>query len=378
VRVINLDVATLTRLCRGEEPFPAGLVADAAVAIGTFDGVHLGHRHLIRTVREIAARDGLAASCLFTFRNHPRTVVGRRPPGLLTTWPEKFNLLQRTGVDVVVAAEFCPALAVLPYDVFVSRFLVGMLGMRHLVGGYDVHLGAGRGGSAETLTDLAGELGFTFTIVPPLKLDDGTVVSSSAVRSLLAAGRVDAAACLLGRWYSCRGQVVPGDGVGTTLGFPTANLTPLSADKLLPAPGVYAVWITAPADVAGPGDRGGIVAETVAPGAELGPDGQPIGPWDRRWIVLRGVANYGRAPTIHAGGLPRDRLEVHALDFGGHLRGRVLKVAWVRRLRDERRFADRDALRAQLDADCAAARRILTDPPAEESAGEGAATDADP
>ena len=371
MRIIHLDAATLERICSGREPVPRGLVPASVLALGSFDGLHRGHQALIAEVKRRAAAEPGLASALFTFRNHPRSVVEREAPPLLTTWPEKFTLLQRTGVDVVAAADFCPALARLPYDVFVSRFLVEMLGLRHLVAGYDLHLGAGRGGSRETVAALAAEYGFALTVLEPVRLSDGTIVSSSEVRRRLAAGDVAGAARLLGRLYTCRGQVVPGDGIGSRLGYPTANVAPLAADKLLPAPGVYAVWVTVPADVVGPGGRAGVVAETVAPGAELGPDGQPIGPWDRRWLVLRGVANHGRAPTIHAGGLPRPRLEVHVLDFTGHLRGRVVEVAFATRLRAERRFPDRDALREQLARDAAAARRLLTAPPDAAGGGKG-------
>ena len=216
MRLIRLSSELITRILDGRETLPGEAMADTAVALGAFDGVHLGHRALIDAVCRARDERGLALSCLFTFRHHPRSVLDADRPRLLTSWSEKLALLQETGIDAVVAADFCPALAALPYDEFVRRLLSGLLGMRHLAGGHDVHLGAGRGGNADSLTELARRDGFSFEVVPPLALG-GEVVSSSAVRRLLREGEVARAADMLGRPYSLWGEVGYGAGRGATL-----------------------------------------------------------------------------------------------------------------------------------------------------------------
>jgi riboflavin kinase/FMN adenylyltransferase len=278
-------------------------------------------------------------------------------PALLTPWRERLALLEGLGLDLLVVADFCPALARTPYDDFVRLFLVGRLGLRHMVAGHDVHLGAGRGGNAATLAALGPVLGYGFEEVPALEVD-GRVVSSSAIRSCLAAGDVADAAALLGRPYALWGTVGPGDGRGGTIGFPTANITPLEAQKLLPAPGVYAVRVLVPADLAVRGAARG--ADPVTPAAlPSAAADEVVGGPETVWRSLPGMLNYGRAPTFHAGGLDRPRVEAHLFDFAGDLSGRVVRVDWIARLRDERRFPGVDALVAQLVRDREAALRAL-------------------
>ncbi|MHB8079457.1 MAG: riboflavin kinase, partial [Candidatus Krumholzibacteriia bacterium] len=277
---------------------------------------------------------------------------------LLTPWCERLALLEELGLDLVVAADFCPALARTPYDEFVRLFLVERLGLRHMVAGHDIHLGAGRGGNAATLAALGPRLGFGFEEVPPLEVA-GRVVSSSVIRARLAAGDVADAAALLGRPYALWGEVGPGDGRGDSIGFPTANVTPLEPQKLLPAPGVYAVRVLVPANLAVRGAAWGSVPVTMvaapAPAATDGPGVTAA----TGWRSLPGMLNYGLAPTFHAGGLDRPRVEAHLFDFTGDLRGRLVRIDWIARLRDERRFAGVDALVAQLAHDREAARRAL-------------------
>jgi riboflavin kinase/FMN adenylyltransferase len=358
VRLIRLGSELITRILDGRESLPGDALTDTAVALGAFDGVHLGHRALIDAVRRARDERGLALSCLFTFRHHPRSVLDADRPRLLTSWSEKLALLQETGVDAVVAADFCPALAALPYDEFVRRFLRGLLGMRYLAGGHDVHLGAGRGGSADSLTDLARRDGFGFEVVPPLTLGD-EVVSSSAIRRLLREGEVARAADMLGRPYSLWGEVGYGAGRGATLGYPTANVEPLDPDKQLPAPGVYAVWVHVPTDAVAGDDRRAVVGLRHGHLPEVDRHGDLLGAPGTERAVCRGMLNFGLAPTVNPGGLPRPRLEVHVLDFHGYVRERSLKLEWVARLRDERTFPSVEALRGQLARDETAARAAL-------------------
>lgn len=358
MRVLRLDEEAVTERLTGRALAPLASGA-CALTLGSFDGLHRGHQALVETLRAARDRLGLPVAALFTFRRHPRALLDpERAPQLLTPWRERLALLREAGLDLVVAADFCPALARTPYDEFVRLFLRDALGMRHFVAGHDVHLGAGRGGNAATLAVLGERLGYGFETVPAYAVA-GATVSSSAIRERLAAGDLAAANGLLGRPYALWGEVGPGDGRGRGLGWPTANVTPLEAQKLLPAPGVYAVSVLVPDDVAatGAGWTAAPADTAMLPPADAAGD---LAAWaPRRWRRVAGMLNYGRAPTFHAGGLERPRVEVHLLDFAGDLRGRVLRVDWIARLRDERRFGGVPELTAQLERDRAAARRAL-------------------
>jgi len=352
----------ITRILEGLESWPAPALTDCSLALGSFDGLHLGHRALIAAAAEARHAAGLSHSCLFTFRDHPRRVLDADRPQLLTSWREKLSLLREAPVDAVVAADFCPALARLTYQEFVGRFLVGFLGMRHMVGGHDVHLGSDRGGNAGTLAALGRELGYGFTVVEAVSLPDGSVISSSAIRALLRSGDVARAGAMLGRPYSLWGEVGYGSGKGAGLGYPTANIDPLDSAKMLPAPGVYAVRVHLPADVITAEDRPGLLESARGELPEVDRWGDPLGAPGTARGVYAGMLNHGRAPTVHEGGLPAPRLEVHILDFSGYIRERSLKIEWIARLRDERTFATVDALREQLRIDEQAVRKALRAP----------------
>ena len=359
MKLIHLTEAAIEDLLGGRARGPHPDAAPCALSLGSFDGLHLGHRRLIGAVRAAQTRLDLPVSALFTFRLHPRQLLDPwGAPPLLTPWRERLALLEELGLDLLVAADFCPALARTPYDDFVRLFLVERLGLRHMVAGHDVHLGAGRGGNADTLAALGPALGYGFEVVPALEVA-GQVVSSSAIRGRLAAGEVAAAAALLGRPYALWGEVGGGEGRGGAIGCPTANVTPLEAEKLLPAPGVYAVRVLVPADLAARGAAGGSAPVTrAAPPSPAAGDAFAVGP-ATEWRSLPGMLNFGRVPTFHPGGLDRPRVEAHLFDFTGDLRGRVVRVDWIARLREERRFAGVDALVVQLALDRAAALRAL-------------------
>jgi len=359
VRLIRLSSQYITRILEGREAWPKPALANCALALGSFDGLHLGHRALINAAEEAKRAAGLSHSCIFTFREHPRQVLDVDRPQLLTSWREKLSLLKGTPVDSVVAADFCPALAALTYEEFVERFLVGFLGMRHMVGGHDVHLGSDRGGNAETLAALGRDLGYGFKVVEAITLPDGSVISSSAIRAALREGEVERANAMLGRSYSLWGEVGYGSGKGQTIGYPTANIEPLETAKLLPAPGVYAVRVHLPEDVITDESRPGVLEKRRGRLPEVDRWGEPLGAPGTKRGVFAGMLNFGHAPTIHEGGLSRPRLEVHILDFSGYIRERSLKIEWVARLRDERTFASVDALCAQLRKDEQAVRKAL-------------------
>ena len=289
------------------------------VTIGSFDGVHRGHEAVLR---EIAARAQAAGrhSVLVTFDPHPLAVVNpAAAPPLLTTGPERREILAQTGLDYAVLLRFDRELASMPPETFVRDILVAGCGMRELVIGPDHGFGRGRQGDVELLRRLGAELGFAVDVVPALEVD-GHLVSSSLVRRAVAGGDLLLASKLLGRPYFATAQVVPGDGRGRTVGVPTANLAGIPARKLLPPDGVYAVRVEW---------RGGRAG---------------------------GMMNQGGRPTFDQAART---LEVHLFDFEGDLYGEWLKVEWGARLRDVRRFPSMDALRAQLDRDRSSARAAL-------------------
>jgi len=281
--------------------------AERAVAIGTFDGVHRGHR----AVLEAAAATGLRPAAV-TFDPHPRAVLGYEVQ-LLTTIARRLQLLEAAGPEDVLVVEFTPELSHLEPSEFVEAVLAPF-GTRVVLAGEGFRFGAGRRGDL----DLLRRLGFQ---VPPVPLVPG--VSSSRIRELLRAGDVAGAAGLLGRPHELEGTVVAGDQRGGTLGFPTANLA-VPTDLLVPAYGIYA-GVALPLD-----------------------DDGPVG-------GFRTALSIGVNP--HYGGVER-RIEAFLLDFEGDLYGRPLRIELWDRLRDERAFASEADLVDQIARDVAAARAV--------------------
>ncbi|MBU8871870.1 MAG: bifunctional riboflavin kinase/FMN adenylyltransferase [Gemmatimonadales bacterium] len=362
MRLIRLTEEYIEELIAGRIGVRGPQLESCSLALGSFDGLHRGHQKLISRVRAGRQEHNLASGAVFTFIQHPRqTLSPHSDPYLLTTWREKLALLEDLGCEVIVAADFCPALSRLDYKTFVSRFLVGYLGMKHLVAGYDVHLGANRGGTASTLADLGGELGFSVEVVPPVKWDE-KVISSTAIRKALGQGRVEDARQMLGRPYSLWGEVVPGDRRGREIGYPTANVQPFDDLKLLPEPGVYAVTVQVPAEVASEVSEqgtGGILGHSTETLPEIDSNGDLLGSGPGQWVVFGGMLNFGFVPTFHTEGLTIPRLEANIFGFDGDLRGRNVKIQWHKRLRGERKFEGRDDLIRQLALDEAEAREIL-------------------
>lgn len=295
----------------------AAALRGCAVAIGNFDGVHLGHRRLFEVARELAGARGASAAAL-TFEPHPARVLKPQvAPPLLTPLARKLELLEACRLDAAVVQPFDRAYAATDAAEFVARDLVGHLGAVEVVVGHDFTAGRGRT-RVDGLRALLGEHGARLTVVDPVALD-GLVVSSTKIRELLLEGNVEAAAQLLARPHDVEGTVERGAGRGRGLGFATANVHP---EAMLPAHGVYAVR----AEVAG--------------------------------ARYDAVANVGVKPTVQRDG--KVSLEAHLFDTDGRdLYGERLRVSFVARLRDERRFASLDALRVQIAADAAQARAVL-------------------
>jgi riboflavin kinase/FMN adenylyltransferase len=288
------------------------------VAVGVFDGLHVGHRALFERA---LARAGGSGCVAVSFEPHPDVVLARefKPMAPLTPLPEKRARLARMGVQLHVIA-FTRELAALEPEAFVSRHLVTPFTPRWLVVGEDFALGRGRAGTVAKLRELGDRHGFEVEAVP-LERRDGEPVTSTRIRALLAEGRVADAARMLGRPYGFTALVVGGDRKGRTLGFPTANLR-LHDEQQVPAHGIYAVW------------------------ARVGGEAQ--------WRM--GAMSVGVRPTF-GGGLRT--LEVFLLDFDGDLYGRDLTVAFADWLRPEQAFPGAEALVEAMRADVAIARERL-------------------
>jgi riboflavin kinase/FMN adenylyltransferase len=297
------------------------IAGGAVVTVGTFDGVHIGHRDILRRVRERAAALGVPP-LLVTFRPHPLEVVNpTAAPMLLTPGDEQIDALADSGPLLMSVLPFNTRLAAMSAEEFVSQILLDRYHVRELVIGYDHGLGRGRHGDAGVLTALGDARGFSVDVVPATLDDVGVPVSSSAVRTYVAHGELERAAMLLGRAYSFRGTVIPGDHRGRTIGYPTMNIQLVPGRKLLPPEGVYAVR-----------------AQTTR--GNFG-----------------GMMNLGPRPTF---GDLRSAVEVHLFGVDGDWYGESVCVELVRRLRDTVRFEGIEALVKQLGTDAENAKLALT------------------
>lgn len=293
---------------------------NAWLAVGVFDGVHRGHQEIIRRLTT-GAHESAAAAVVLTFHPHPAKVFGRGEIKLLTLPDERAEILDEMGVDVVVTHPFNTDVANITAFDFMQRVKTH-LGLVHLVLGYDSTLGKNREGNATRLTEIGSELGYTVETVPALS-DESGVISSTEIRKLIAVGKAEDAAKLMGHPYRLRGPVVRGDQRGRTIGYPTANVDYLE-DKLIPPNGIYACW------------------------AEVS---------DERF---KAAVNIGINPTF----TPDKKsvnVEAHLLDFNREIYGEVLALEFVSRLRDELKFDSVASLVEQIGRDVAVVRSRLRD-----------------
>jgi riboflavin kinase/FMN adenylyltransferase len=287
------------------------------LTIGNFDGVHLGHRSIFRHVVDKAYElKGTAA--VVTFEPHPlRLLAPDKAPLRLNTPEEKVRLLAASCINLLVVLEFTQQLAEMPAEAFVREILVDKLGVQHLIVGYDYAFGRNRQGDTEFLAAQSRLHNFTLEVLAPIRAEQ-QAHSSTAIRQCLQEGRVADAIKILGRNFTLDGEVVHGDGRGRKLGFPTANL--VTQKEILPRDGVYAVKVK----------------------------------W--RDDDYDGVINIGKRPTFVDSAVT---LEIHLLDFQDDLYGERLRIYFVERLRDERRFPSVEALQEAVVADIARAREVL-------------------
>jgi riboflavin kinase / FMN adenylyltransferase len=296
-------------------------IHNAVVAIGNFDGVHIGHQALLQTVVEKAHKIGGTAVAL-TFDPHPiRVISANGHPPLITMKEQKSELIARTGIDVLLQIPFTLEFASISARSFVEDLLIRRIGMKVLIVGNDYTFGRNREGNLDLLKQWAPEMDFNVIVVDWIQSANGRVarISSTRVRELVMEGRMEEAKKLLGRHYQIRGLVASGrNRGGRLLGFPTANLN--LQDELSPKQGIYAVTV------------------------------------EHDSALYQGVANIGYSPTFDDNIFT---VEVHLLDFKKNIYGETIRVNFIQRLRDEIKFQSIEALAAQIRLDIDNARQIL-------------------
>lgn len=298
----------------------SSLPGERVITLGAFDGIHLGHQNLIHKTIELSQELGLPPA-LVTFDPHPRKVLQPHLSlELLTPLEEKLEYLKKFNLSELIIIPFTKALAELTAELFIEKYLVDYLHIRGLVIGFNFRFGRNRTGTPDLLKNLGSVYGFQVEVLPPITID-GIRVSSTTIRELLKEGKVEEANRLLGRPYSLTGRVVRGKGRGRELGYPTANIE-LPKDKLIPAPGVYAVW-------------------TIVEGQKY-----------------PGALNIGYKPTFNERELT---VEVHILNCNSplNLYEKLVTVELVKFIRGEKKFHSVEALIAQIQQDCLLIRNIL-------------------
>lgn len=302
-----------------------------AVSIGNFDGLHLGHRAIIKRLKSSAS------NLVITFEPHPREILSQKKSGfIITTKEEKLALFEQLGINNLLILRFDRKLLQMPASDFIRWLLVDNVKPEEIVIGYNHHFGQGASGGFELLVHMGAQFGFRVIRVPPVFIE-GFPVSSTWIRNMLTKGDVKLASKLLGRPYSIQSYVIPGKKRGTALGYPTANLES-SFQKLIPRDGVYAARVT-----------------LSHPTSKVGSHKSHPGTSYRK---LSGMMSIGESPTFPDS--PEFGIEVHIFDFKENLLNQSLKVEFMEYLRPNRLFKSSMALKTQLKLDETKARKILT------------------
>ncbi len=288
------------------------------VTSGTFDGVHYGHRKILRRVVEIAQLHG-GKSVVLTFWPHPRFVLGKNNLQLLTTMDEKIQLVAEEGIDYYVMIPFTKEFSQYSSSRFIKEILVAGLGTKKLVIGYDHRFGKNREGSFDYLVKHAGNFGFSVEEIPEQDIDN-IAVSSSKIRNALLEGQIDIGNEYLGRPYSITGLVVTGEKVGRSLGFPTANVAVKEEYKLIPADGIYAVEVICQQE------------------------------------RFKGMLYIGPRPTLNG---KNRSIEVNIFEFDRDLYGKTITISFIKQIRQDARFESLEELKDQLFLDKEEALKIL-------------------
>lgn len=284
------------------------------VTIGTFDGVHLGHRKIISRLKDLA-KSIHGESVIFTFDPHPRKVVAPSETNLrlLTTLSEKINLFEQSGIDHLIVYPFTAEFARLTYEQFVEQILVNQIHTKSLVVGYDHKFGKGREGDFDLLKSCADRLGFQIEKLDVLLMNESNI-SSTKIRESIQTGDFETANAYLGYPFTLHGVVVEGQRIGRTIHYPTANIDALDPDKIIPGYGVYAVSVAV------------------------------------RGTVYQGMLNIGNRPTVNHNADHRT-VEVNIFDFDEDIYGEPIEVVFYHKLREEQKFASLDDLKEQLAKD---------------------------
>jgi len=295
-----------------KEPF-----AYAVITVGNFDGVHIGHQGLLKEVKKRADKMS-GTSIVLTFEPHPLKVLKEKKIPLITPFERKIELIEKLGIDVVICLPFTREFSKVSAREFVEEILLKKIGMKEIVVGYDYTFGHKREGNIDLLKKLGDELGFKVCILGPI-LVDNMIVSSTRIRNLIMEGELEKVKILLNRYYQVSGEVIAGhDRGGRLLGFPTANLK--LVNEVFPKNGVYVVEVI----------------------------------YNNK--VYGGVTNIGFKPTFGNDALS---VETHILDFDQNIYGKKIKLNFIKRLRNEKRFSSIEALAAQIKRDIEEARKIL-------------------
>jgi riboflavin kinase / FMN adenylyltransferase len=289
---------------------------NTVLTVGSFDGVHQGHRSIIERVVTNAQSRG-ARSVVLTFDPHPREILSPGEGGvkLLTSLAERTEILSELGIDEMIVIPFNRDFSLLSSEDFIRKIVFDQIGVAEFIIGYDHQFGRNREGTIETLRRIATELDFDVNVVEAHEVANVTISSTLVRRKLELEGDIDLARTYLGRAFRLTGTVVHGDKRGRTIGYPTANLRPMDFRKVIPQNGVYAVDVHIDSDLK----------------------------------IWRGMMNIGVRPTVSA--FTGKHIEVHLIGFEGDLYGRLLHVDFLRRIRDERRFDGLESLREQLNRD---------------------------
>ncbi|MDR9364072.1 MAG: bifunctional riboflavin kinase/FAD synthetase [Balneolaceae bacterium] len=291
------------------------------LTVGTFDGVHAGHKVLVNRVIDLAKEED-ARSVIVTFDPHPRDIINPGQAGikLLSSLDERSELLADLGVDEMVVIPFDRDFSLLTSEEFVRDIIWKKIGVSSFVIGYDHQFGRNREGTIETVEELGRELGFKTYVVSKQEVGDKTV-SSTAIRNALHEDRdMELAASLLEKYYILNGTVVHGDKRGKKIGFPTANIKPQNEKKIIPKKGVYAVWVR----------------------------------YEESYY--KGMMNIGERPTFNGDAIT---LEVHILDFNNEIYGKDVQLQFVKRIRDEKQFEGLEQLKNQLNKDKENVKSVL-------------------
>lgn len=294
------------------------IVSNSIITVGAFDGVHLGHREILHKLKNKAKELSLQ-TVVVTFWPHPSHVIGK-PLILINTLEEKRNLIKAQGIDEIIILPFTHEFSKINSHSFIKEYLIDQFGMKYFLIGYNHHFGSDRQGDIHVIRQYGHQYGFEVEKASPVEVE-GEKISSTKIRHLLLEGKIETANLYLGYTYYLTGNVVKGQMLGRTIGFPTANIQ-VEEYKLIPKDGVYAVKVR--------------VSGKEYPG----------------------MLNIGHRPTVNKGA-PKKTIEVHLLDFNSDIYDCTVEVEFIKRLRDEVKFPNLEELKNQLSKDMIQVKEIL-------------------